>query len=486
MYVDDHLLIEVGQVGIHGQHQTMMAPKLASFFPSQREVTITIQASSYHHIRGGLENSMFIGFNQPILDKFYDQVIPLSVISGVLLMIGCFMVFFAVFRSLKTQAGNLLLFLGLFILCLSLRSFFAVPFIYTLFTNISWVWGTRFEYLLTELATLFFLIYIYLLPYRLLNPYLLKITALLISINVAVTLFTLPYIFQSFFFQSFSIAVLVFINLLYGAYRMHKSHVRYSKINSIAVVLVCLTFLHDYLLALKVIDSVEIAFYTSCAYFILITFQLSRDYAVQSINTELLNKQLLRLNKELDQKVQDCTRDITLLNEKLAQQVRLDSLTGAYNRFALNEQLQQQYEHAIVNQSSLAVYMIDVDYFKNYNDYYDHLKGDYILKTLVQTIQQILPENGFLARYGGEEFAVLLADISWQEAKAFAEQLCEVIRQLNLEHANRGDDKTWISISVGAAIMDAEHIYKNVDRLLKTADQQLYQAKILRDSACIK
>ncbi len=174
---------------------------------------------------------MFISFNQPILDKFYDQVIPLSVISGVLLMIGCFMVFFAVFRSLKTQAGNLLLFLGLFILCLSLRSFFAVPFIYTLFTNISWVWGTRFEYLLTELATLFFLIYIYLLPYRLLNPYLLKVTALLISINVAVTLFTLPYIFQSFFFQSFSIAVLVFINLLYGAYRMHKSHVRYSKIN---------------------------------------------------------------------------------------------------------------------------------------------------------------------------------------------------------------------------------------------------------------
>ncbi|WP_262477641.1 MULTISPECIES: GGDEF domain-containing protein [Acinetobacter] len=55
-----------------------------------------------------------------------------------------------------------------------------------------------------------------------------------------------------------------------------------------------------------------------------------------------------------------------------------------------------------------------------------------------------------------------------------------------MEHANRGDDKTWISISVGAAIMDAERIYKNVDRLLKTADQQLYQAKVLRDSACIK
>ncbi|ATO19089.1 histidine kinase [Acinetobacter sp. LoGeW2-3] len=486
MYVDDHLLIEVGKVGTSDQHQTMMAPKLASFFPSQREVTITIQASSFHHIRGGLENSILIGFNRPILDKFYGQVIPLSVVSGVLLMIGSFMVFFAMFRSVRTQAGNLLLFLGLFILCLSLRSFFAVPFIYTLFTDISWVWGTRFEYLLTELACLFFLIYIYLLPYRLLNPYLLKITVAIICLNVAVTLFAQPYTFQSFFFQSFSIAILVFINLLYAAYRMHKSHMRYSKVNSIAVLLVCLTFLHDYLLALKVIDSVEIGFYTSCIYFILITFQLSRDYAVQSINTEVLNQKLIRWNKQLDQKVQERTRDISLLNQKLAEQVRLDSLTGAYNRFALNEQIQQQYEQALENHSSLAFFMIDVDYFKNYNDYYGHLKGDYILKTLVQTIQQILPENGFLARYGGEEFAVILPEISWQEAEAFAQQLCQVIRQQNIEHANRADEKTWISISVGAAVMDAEHIYRNVDRLLKTADQQLYQAKVQRDSACIK
>lgn len=68
------------------------------------------------------------------------------------------------------------------------------------------------------------------------------------------------------------------------------------------------------------------------------TFQLSRDYAVQSVNTNL-NKKLLRWNKELDQKIQKRTRDITLLNKRLARQVRLDSLTGAYNRFALNEEI---------------------------------------------------------------------------------------------------------------------------------------------------
>ena len=149
------------------------------------------------------------------------------------------------------------------------------------------------------------------------------------------------------------------------------------------------------------------------------TFQLSRDYAVQSVNTNVLNKKLLRWNKELDQKIQKRTRDITLLNKRLARQVRLDSLTGAYNRFALNEEIQKQYELAIEKRSSLAFYMIDVDYFKRYNDYYRHLKGDQILKEIVQNIGQILLTSAFFARYGGEEFAVLLPNINHEQAKVF-------------------------------------------------------------------
>ena len=486
LFVDDRLLTKVGQVGVEEHHQTEMAPKLVSFFPNKTDVVITIQVSSFQHIRGGLENSIFIGFNKPILYKFYRQVIPLTIVSGVLLMIGCFMVLFALYRIAQRQSSHIWLFLGLFILCLSLRSFFAVPFIYTLFTNISWLWGTRLEYLLTELVCLFFLLYIFLLPHQLIHRFLLQITCVMIGINIVVTLTQQPLVFQSFFFQSFAISFLIFANLLYAVYRIYRDQIPYSKANAFAIVLVCLTFIHDYLLGLKLIDSVEIAFYSSCVYFMVVTLQLSRDYAVQSYKTELLNKKLLQWNKTLDKKVQERTQAITQLNEQLAHQVRTDALTGAYNRYALNIEIQQHFEHAIQAGSSLGFYMIDVDYFKKYNDHYGHLKGDDILKALVKTIGSILPASGFLARYGGEEFAILLSDLNREQTQKFAEKLCRVIRELQLEHINRDDGKPYITISVGAAIMDPAHSYSSVDCLMKTADQQLYQAKIQRDQASIQ
>lgn len=58
-------------MGAEGHHQTEMVPKLVSFFPNKTDVVITIQASIFQHIRGGLENSIYIGFNKPILHKFY-------------------------------------------------------------------------------------------------------------------------------------------------------------------------------------------------------------------------------------------------------------------------------------------------------------------------------------------------------------------------------------------------------------------------------
>lgn len=73
-----------------------------------------------------------------------------------------------------------------------------------------------------------------------------------------------------------------------------------------------------------------------------------------------------------------------------------------------------------------------------------------------------------------------------EQTQKFAEKLCRVIRELQLEHINREDGKDFITISVGVAIMDSVHIYKSVDCLMKTADQQLYQAKIQRDQASIQ
>lgn len=93
----------------------------------------------------------------------------------------------------------------------------------------------------------------------------------MIIVNVVVTLTQQPLVFQNFFFQSFAISFLIFANLLYGVYRIYRDQIPYSKANAFAIVLVCLTFIHDYLLGLKLIDSVEIAFYSSCVYFMVVT-----------------------------------------------------------------------------------------------------------------------------------------------------------------------------------------------------------------------
>ena len=483
LYLDDNLLMSVGHVGTHADtHETVMAPKLASFMAQSSDIRITIQASSFQHMNSGLENEIWIGYSRPLLDRFYSQIIPLSVVSGILLMIGIFMVFFTMFRRFRTHSNHVFVFLGLFILCLSLRSFFAVPFIYTLFTEISWLWGTRFEYLLTQLACLFFLAYIYYLPYQLIHRYLFKLTIAIILLNVGLTLFSQPIVFQNFFFQSFSIAAVIFINLLYSVYRLHHQGIQYSRLNSIAIIVVCLTFIHDYLLGLKLIHSVEIAFYSSCAYFMLITFQLSRDYAIQSEQAMRYNKKLIELNENLDAQVNDRTQHIHSLNEQLTLQLRSDTLTGAYNRYALNEEIQRRFELAKQQQQSLAFLMIDVDYFKNYNDAYGHLRGDDVLRQLVHLITEKVSDTDFLARYGGEEFAII-SNLNTQDVILLIGACLQHIREANIAHAYRLDEKKLVTVSIGAAVMDDKHPYDDITELMKAADHQLYKAKIQRDCA---
>ncbi len=113
------------------------------------------------------------------------------------------------------------------------------------------------------------------------------------------------------------------------------------------------------------------------------------------------------------------------------------------------------------------------------------MKGDDILKNLVQALNKILPKNAFFARYGGEEFAIILSGIPLENVHAVANQCLMQVRRQMWEHANRPDHKSIVTISIGAAVMDAQHVYSNLYDLMKVADQQLYQAKNHRDSVSI-
>lgn len=479
MYLNGDMLVRLGEVGkTEAEQKTENAPRIAYFVAQDEYFTLTIQVSSFNHLHGGFENPMRIGLAKTVNRQFQRQMMSIGMVSGAVFGVGLFTILFSIFRGLRGRNSRSNFVFGLFIFFLAFHNVFSAPYAYTIFTDINWLWGTRLQYLFTYLVSIFFLSYIHLLSRRYLFTLNYWIAMLLLSLNISVTLVAAPEIFQPLATYSFAYAVPILINFAYGFYLTLKKKEPYSKLNLIAVIFLCITFLNDFLLMMNIIDSVNLSFISTSLYALLIMFQQSYHYAQQSMYTEQLNNRLWELNSSLDQKVKERTEQLHDLNEKLELQIRIDALTGAFNRRALNAEIQRLYtEIRFHTHRTLIFAMLDVDYFKNYNDHYGHLKGDFILQRIVQIMQQTLPDSAYVARYGGEEFAILLHDVPYAIAKEQLQLVLEAIRHEQLEHVNRSDDKNYVTLSMGMAWMDKQHDFDNIEELMKSADQYLYLAK---------
>jgi diguanylate cyclase (GGDEF)-like protein len=129
--------------------------------------------------------------------------------------------------------------------------------------------------------------------------------------------------------------------------------------------------------------------------------------------------------------------------------------------------------------------MIDVYYFKGYNDFYGHPGGDLCLQQIAQQLQfSLRSADSVLSRYGGGEFAVLLRDTCAADGTSMAQRLCDVIADLAMPHVNRKDGLGIVTISTGAAATNTLDIAN--DGIMKSADQALYRAKTLgRNRICV-
>ena len=153
-----------------------------------------------------------------------------------------------------------------------------------------------------------------------------------------------------------------------------------------------------------------------------------------------------------------------------------DSLTGLGNRRRLDTALVDEIRLARRQGSSLAVIMLDVDYFKRYNDRYGHAAGDDCLGAVGGAIQQAVKRPGDLAvRYGGEEFTVLLPNTDSAGAIRVAEDILQAIRSLNIEHSEHPLGKVTASAGITTSQPSNEDV--TPASLLKSADTRLYAAK---------
>lgn len=174
-----------------------------------------------------------------------------------------------------------------------------------------------------------------------------------------------------------------------------------------------------------------------------------------------------RVNTQLALKQQaDQLRDIALI----------DGLTGIANRRRFDQELAIMWRQCQRKQVPLSIILLDVDFFKQFNDHYGHQLGDSCLQWIARAVKQVLSRpQDLAARYGGEEFVCLLPDTNSDGATHVAEQTLQEVRSLKLEHAASSiSDVVTVSLGVATLVPDMQ---SNPEQLLEAADTQLYAAK---------
>ena len=160
----------------------------------------------------------------------------------------------------------------------------------------------------------------------------------------------------------------------------------------------------------------------------------------------------------------------------LAELALVDGLTGIYNRRFCDAEMEKSWNICRRNKSCLSVAMIDIDYFKSYNDHYGHALGDEVLRRTAQSIHNHLKRpNDVVARYGGEEFIVILPNTQAREAKRILNEICHLIENNTIKH-ELSSVSHYLTISAGGASMIPEQDIA-IELFLKKVDLNLYQAK---------
>ncbi|SNZ06708.1 diguanylate cyclase (GGDEF) domain-containing protein [Persephonella hydrogeniphila] len=168
--------------------------------------------------------------------------------------------------------------------------------------------------------------------------------------------------------------------------------------------------------------------------------------------------------------------ELEKLTGKLKVLSEYDELTGLANRRKLKEFFERELKRAIRENFPVSVFMIDIDYFKNYNDKYGHLKGDLVLREVGAIIKKHTRRPTDIAsRWGGEEFVVVFSNVDGNKASILAGEIHNDILNKNIPHQSSPFKKITVSIGGYSEIPDNT---RNIDELINKADKALYEAKI--------
>ena len=177
----------------------------------------------------------------------------------------------------------------------------------------------------------------------------------------------------------------------------------------------------------------------------------------------------------LEERVAERTAELEQVNSNLFELSNTDGLTGIPNRRKFDEVLNSEWNRATRTGQPLVAAIIDVDWFKKYNDHYGHLAGDDCLRKVAHILKsKVRRSSDLVARYGGEEFAIISPGINKNNAVEMANMICSAIAEANLSHVM--SPFGMITVSIGVALI-VPTIDTSPETLIQAADEALYHAK---------
>lgn len=225
--------------------------------------------------------------------------------------------------------------------------------------------------------------------------------------------------------------------------------------------------------------SSEIAFWdiVNTIFFLIVSWVISsiryKNYIEEFNNKKIIQEktnELNRVNKQLEE-----------ANRKLDKLSKTDSLTGILNRLVFDKAMKAEWKRCKECLEPLSLIMIDIDLFKLFNDNYGHQAGDECIKQVAETLAATAkPFSNIVARYGGEEFAIILPGTNKEKALELAEQLRKNVEDLAIPHAYSFVSR-FVTISLGVhTLIPSDEA--SIEKLIRTADNALYQAKKKRNN----
>jgi diguanylate cyclase (GGDEF)-like protein len=309
---------------------------------------------------------------------------------------------------------------------------------------------------------------------------------MLYLLSPAAYAFALPYVSRAGILLNFATAVVLLAAAIVCAFKRQRSAFFFLAAFALLMLGGAMTSLRAMGIVptnLFTVDGLQLG---SAMEMIVLAFALADRFNVMRREKTRVQEELIRTQQqlvdnlrtsehELELRVAERTDELRELNNQLEAMSLTDALTGIANRRRFDQVLEQEWGHARRSGESLALAVVDVDWFKHYNDHYGHPVGDACLRDIAQALATTVSRStDLVARYGGEEFVFLAPMTDLAGVRGMADKLLQAVEALALPHELSPLGRVSVSIGIAAAVPGQE---ASAEALVAWADMALYEAK---------